>query len=313
MDVAPTLVTLAGISLPAMMDGRPLFAGGSHRETRVPYAESLYGYETARWAQVFAIRTGDRKLVDAGPRTLIADLAAGGDDDATTMPAVFLDGETPSDPEAHAVVNDQLRRIAGLPPLVPPAEGDSSLAGGSYWSATSEREGILPREENATLPSPYDRMEVARALDEARAKLAAGDVSGAEAGFRMVIETDPGNPQAHRWLARALQAQRRFADAAASYRAAFDAGWRDSDCLAKALQSSALAETRDEAVLGLNFLKLARGKGIRQNGPAFVFEALLLHAAGRPIEALRALENARSEPETPQLTRLIDGADGVIR
>ena len=69
IDVAPTLVTLAGLSVPSTMDGRALFAGGGEGRPRAPYAESLYGWESSRWAQVFALRTGGRKLVDAGPRT----------------------------------------------------------------------------------------------------------------------------------------------------------------------------------------------------------------------------------------------------
>jgi len=316
-DVAPTLVTLAGISLPPMMDGRPLFAGGSHRKERVPYAESLYGYETSRWAQIFALRLGDRKLVDAGPRTLVIDLAQpGGDDAPVTLPALPQDGTSTADPEARRVVDDELRRIAGLPPLAPPAESDSEVAGGSYWSATAERDGILPRAENAALPSPYDRMDVARLLDDGRAQLAGGNAGGAEATFRAVLRSDPGNPQAHRWLARSLQALARHAESAAMYRTAFEKGWRHTDCVTKALQVAMLATQtngRSEADIALTFLKATRGQGVAQDGPGFVFEALLLHEVGRSAEALRALQNARSEPETPQLTKLIEGTEQRLR
>jgi len=313
-DVAPTLVTLAGISLPPMMDGRPLFAGGSHRKERVPYAESLYGYETARWAQIFALRLGDRKLVDAGPRTLVIDLAnGGGDDNPASMPAISADGTAPSDPESQRIVDDELRRIAGLPPLASPTAGAPELAGGSYWSATAQRDGILPRPENALLPSPYDRMEVARKMDAGRSELATGNAVAAEDTFRAVVKEDSGNPQAHRWLGRALQALGRHAEAAGQYRAAFDAGWRHSDCVAKALKASVQTTTRDEAETAVVFLKLARGQGVRQNGPAFVFEALLLARLDRDADAGRALDNAAAEPRTPALDNLIAGAEELLR
>jgi len=315
-DVAPTLVTLAGISLPPMMDGRPLFAGGSHRKERVPYAESLYGYETSRWAQIFALRLGDQKLVDAGPRTLVIDLAADGDHATRRIPAFPAGGATQADAEAQRVVVDELRRIAALPPLAPPAESASELAGGSYWSATTARTGILPRDENAALPSPYDRMDVAQQMDEGRSQLAAGNALGAEKTFRDVALSDPANPQAHRWHARALQALGRQAEAAATYRTAFDRGWQHSDCVAKGLQAAVMATRAggdEEAELGLLFLKKARGKGVLQDGKSYVCEAVLLHSLGRRDEARRALENARAEPTTPQLAKLIVGAEGLLR
>ncbi len=304
-DVAPTLVTLAGIALPPMMAGRPLFAGGSHREERVPYAESLYGYETSRWAQVFALRLGDQKIVDAGPRTLVFDLASGSPD--TPLPP---------DAEVKRIVEEELRRIAGLPPLAPPAESDAEIAGGSYWSATARGDGILPRAENAALPSPYDRMDVARRMDAGRSQLSSGNAREAERTFREVIVSDPDNPQAHRWLARSLQALGDFSEAASVFRTAFTKGWRHTDCITKALYvgvRAASAGGSDEAELALSFLKTARGQDIRQDGPGFVFEALLLHRVGQTAEARRALDNARSEPETARLTKLIEGAEGVLR
>lgn len=305
VDVAPTLVTLAGLSVPSTMDGRALFAGGGEGRPRAPYAESLYGWESSGWAQVFALRTGSRKVVDAGPRTLVFDLAA---DPAEESP-VALDArsEAPAaDPEAAQLAEDPLRRVAGLPPLAAPSSGPDELAGGSYWSATTSRDGILPREENAALPSPYDRMEILALLDEGRSLLAGGDPEGAARKLRTAVERDPGNPQAHRWMARALLAGGRPAEAAAAYRESFARGWREPDCVARALQASTAAVLegdREEARRALDFLAKARGRGVRQSGAAYVFEGHLQLAEGRPDDARRALESARREPQDDVLRR----------
>jgi arylsulfatase A-like enzyme len=311
IDVAPTLVTLGGLSVPPTMDGRALFAGGGQGTPRAPYAESLYGWEAARWAQVFALRTGRRKLVDAGPRTLVLDLEADPTEERPlVLPALPDAGDPTEDPEAHRLVEERLRHVAGLPPLAAPTEGSDELAGGSYWSASSADEGILPRAENAALPSPYDRMDVLAQLDRGRSLLASGAVTEALEAFRDAVRSDPGNPQAHRWLGRALLAAQAPTEAARAYRAAFERGWRHPDCVAKALQASVLAsEARDaeEVALGLAFLTQARGKGVPQDGPAYVFEALLLLADGRPEDARRALDNARREPSTEWLENAIRG------
>ena len=317
IDVAPTLVTLAGLSVPATMDGRALFAGGGEGRPRAPYAESLYGWESSRWAQVFALRTGHRKLVDAGPRTLVIDLEADPDETSPLeMPAIPDEATPPADAEAHALVEERLRHVAGLPPLAPPSAVADDLAGGSYWSASASRDGILPRAANAALPSPYDRMEILARLDAGRSALAAGKADVAVDVLAEVALRDPGNPQAHRWLARAELAAGRPTDAAESYRTAFARGWAHSDCLAKGLQASTeavLAGDSAEVSKALEFLTTARGRGVTQDGPAFVFEAMLLLSAGRRDDAERALEHARSEPRTPWMERAVRGLEEQLR
>ncbi len=303
IDIAPTLVSLAGLGIPTTMDGRPLFAGGKDRMERAPYAETLYGWEGSRWAQVFALRIGDEKLVDDGATLHTADLAA---DPRET--------QTPRLPSAEAVPSpwaerrEQLRRVAGLSPLAAPESLPDGLSGGSYWTATTSGAGALAPDRNARLPSPYDRMSVLALLDRGRAELAAGRAKAAAATFAEAMQQDAANPQAARWRARSLLASEAPDDAASAYRHAFALGWTHSDCVVKALQASSAAVEggrRDEIAAGLAFLAEARGKGVPQVGKAFVLEAYLLHEKGDAAGARRALEHARGEPATPKLTEAI--------
>ncbi len=319
-DVAPTLLGFADVPVPPGLGGRPLFAAGAPGERRAPYAESLYGWETARWAQVFALRDGDRKLVDAGPHTLEADLARDPRELAVTRRAVPSPGTPPADATAAAAERDvveSLRSVAALPPLdAPSAAAAPELAGGSYWApAGTGATTILSRAENAALPSPYDRMDVVRELDAARALLAGGDPARAVTAFAAVVALDPANPQARQWLARARLGAGDPLGAAADFRAAFGLGWQDAACVAKALQASAAGVESDpeEAGRALKFLEEARGKGLRSDGPVYVFEALLLAAAGRTDAARRALAAARREPPTPWLEKAVRELGEALR
>ncbi len=318
IDVAPTLVTLAGLSVPRAMGGRALFAGGREARPRAPYAESLYGWESSRWSQVFALRDGDRKIVDAGPQTLVFDLARDpGETAPTVLPALPGPDAADTDAAVRARVTGDLRRVAGLAALAAPAARADELAGGSYWSASAAPDGILARSENAALPSPYAQMDVLALLDRGRSLLAAGNAAGNATGvFRQAVERDPDNPQARRWLGRALLADGDAAEAAAAFRAAFERGWQHVDCLAKSLQASALAADagdRGEAERGLQFLTLARGRGVRPNGAVYVFAALLHLARGDRDAARSALESARREPATPWLTRAVARVEERLR
>ncbi len=312
IDLAPTLVSLADVSIPPTMDGRPLFAGGAERMRRAPYAESLYGWDACRWAQVFALRDGDLKAVDAGERTLAIDLAADPSDDEPRV--VGLAPDDPEDP-AHLLVTGPLRRAAARAPLAAPGDRQADLTGGSYWTGGGASPTVLSREENARLPSPYDRMEILREMDRGRSLLARpGLATEAVFVFAGVRKADPGNPQAAFWHGRALErivVLGALPLAAEAYRDAFEAGLTTADCVAKALQAGYRAATEqgaeDEVAAGLAFLETALGRGVRANGAVWIFAALLSIEGGDRTAAAEALQRAESEPRTEWLEDALDG------
>ena len=61
-DLAITMLSAAELAIPENMGGTALLARDA-QSPAPPYAETLYGYEGLRWAQMFALRLGDRKLI----------------------------------------------------------------------------------------------------------------------------------------------------------------------------------------------------------------------------------------------------------
>ncbi len=292
--VPTTLLGLGGASLPEVPVGRPLFPEPKGAPAPL-YAETLYPWESCRWAQTFAMRTGDLKAVDSGSRVLGFDLSAEPGEVAVDAPGAEL---TALAARAH--------EVAGRPPVGVFARRES-VQGGSYFSAAPlSASPVLARDENARLPSPYDRMHVAAALDRGRSQLVAGQKRAALVTFLEAANEDPTNPEAEMWHARALEVLGRNAEAAASNRRAFELGWRNPEAVAKALQMSVKAVLQDgessEVESGLAFLDTARTAGVPPTAKAHVFEGLLRIQSGEWDLAAEAFDRAeRAEPD--ELTR----------
>ena len=273
VDVFPTLLALAGHPVPQQVNGTPLFGtGAGDAADRSVYAESLYPWHTCRWAQEFALRRGDAKLVLSGPRRMAFDLAH----DPSEDHAAGLDASRAEDA-------GQLMRVASAPPLGAGADGEPSAPLPTYFGgASDEAIPVLPEEENAKLPSPYDRMDVLHRLDAACALVGAGRAGEALDRLQEILREEPGNVQCAFWVGRALEALRRPAEAAAAYRRAFEIGFTSAACVAKALNCSlkALTEPAAPGAAGewdraVAFLAAARGKGFRDNAATYLFEAFL--------------------------------------
>jgi arylsulfatase A-like enzyme len=310
VDVFPTLLSLAGLPVPPQVNGVPLFEKGrSVAASRPLYAESLYAWHACRWAQSFALRRGDEKLVASGPRTMAFDLAKDPGE------------EHPSAPDrAQAEALAQAVGVAREPALgrfTPgaPAEGTVAYIGGG----TSEGTPVLSDADDAKLPSPYDRMDDLAKFDAACGRWAAGDFAGALAAFDDLLAKDPGNLQVAFWRGRPLEGLHRDADAAAAYRHAFEIGLRSPQAVSKALQCSLKAlhpEGSDPAEWNraVSFLAGARAKRFDDDAATLLFEAFLYLQAGHvdAAKAAEALRRAESAPGAEAVRAGIDQAQALL-
>ena len=298
VDLFPTLLALAGHPIPPHVNGAPLFdRGGADTLARPIYAETLYPWHACRWAQEFALRRGDTKLVLSGPRRMAFDLAS---DQSEDRPADFDAAQTD---EAA-----QLMQVASSAPLGAAAPGDPAAPLPSYFGGASDGAiSVLPAAENAKLPSPYDRMDLLRRFDAACALVPAGRAAEALELLRGILREDPGNLQCAYWIGRALEACGRPAEAAAAFRDAFDLGFTAAACVVKSLQCSLKsldagtnlpAGEGSEWDRAVEFLAKARGRGFRDDAASYMFEAFLYLQDGH-VDVEKAKDALRRAPDAP--------------
>lgn len=312
VDVFPTLLALAGHPVPPQVNGAPLFGRGTtDAADRTVYAESLYPWHACRWAQEFALRRGDRKLVLAGARRMTFDL--GGDPSE----------QRPQDLDASQTDDAaQLLQVAASAPLGSGAPTDPTVPLPSYLGGASVGAiAVLPTEENARLPSPYDRMDVLRRFNAACALVSGGGGERALAEFDAILVADPGNVQVAYWRGRAYEAMKQLREAAAAYRRAFDTGYRSLDCVQSALSCSANAIVADSAgapgefEAATAFLADARGKGVPDHARIDLLEvALYLYDPNHADEAKarEALARAEKAPGADALRANLEDARSKV-
>lgn len=310
VDVAPTLVALAGLPVPERMAGRALPARDEPSVERWLYAESLYGHEVCRWAQVFAMRAGTTKYVDAGPETLVFDLAADpGESTPVRLPALPVDGSAEASHEAHRLVSDLLRVQAALEPVGQLGAGATGAVPGYFSPVAGPASAVLPRTDNALLPDPHGRMGALDRFEAGLALLSRGRAAEALGEFDAAVAADPDNPQFHRFRGRGLKALGRHEQAADAFLRAFDLGWRHPDAVARILQASVAAfrPGREDLLQGaLGLAERARGMGIPQDAWGLIFEATVHLYLGRKADARACLDRAREHPLDERSRRAAD-------
>lgn len=293
-QLAPTLVSVAGLPLPSGMPTKSLLDKGSSQEDGEAWAESLYAWESFRWAQLTAYRVGDSKAVETGADGIVTH-------DLSVDPRE-LEGEVRAASGGHPAVDGLLRvreNVLDRQAEATLAAGASRLGSVPYFGAADARgTTLLPLVENAALPSPYARIAIVRRLDEARTLLAAGRVDAARRILREVTEEDAGNPEAPHWLGRALmETPTRHEAAFEAFAEAFDRGYLHPRCVTQALHAAVLhaqldpvSELVDRAA---TLLERARGQGMNADAPLLAVAAALafarddVDAAEREIRLLR--------------------------
>lgn len=205
VDVAPTLLRLAGIDTALPTDGASLLPPGSRAPTPL-YAETVYGMEAFGWSPMFARREGAKKVVRSR-RSRAFDLAADpteqddviGERDWTGPMLTALDAEVarlsaqrpdratrqPSPEEAEALA--ALGYVGGAPQTSPIRDDDAFLR------ATREN------------PDPTDGIVDFNEAQRAQDLIRAGDMEAAIGILEQVVVRSPANGWAHSLLAGAYR------------------------------------------------------------------------------------------------------------
>jgi len=201
-DVAPTLLDLAGLSIPATYMGDSmvpfLFGEGSARPA---YTETFFPRLHYGWQELHALRVDGYKYIMA-PMPELYDL---GEDPGELVNLVDVRVAV-----ADAFQDDLDGRVAAAIASGPgrlSADATQRLRALGYIGAASSDVGDGP------LADPKDKAELFRMLTRAQGLLQADDAPGAEALFEEVIAEDPRVVDGQLGLGNARFAQQDFAGA----------------------------------------------------------------------------------------------------
>jgi choline-sulfatase len=315
VDVAPTLLDLAGVGGLAGVDGVSLGPLLSGRAQTVPPAtiETLRPWASYGWAPLSALRDGDWKLVDA-PRPELYDVARD--------PGERGDRRLVEPARAASMAAALARlRAQGTPPApatVAPEVAERLRALG-YTGAGA---AAPPDEPPRGLPDPKDRVAEWNALSEAEALLEGGRAAEAVQRFDAVLATDPANRFALARSGQALVELGRTAEGIARLERAVVAGPSHAEsrlALAQALLRAGRAAAAADAYAALTRLQprepshwvglgnalgqarqqgsaaaaFARAAALRPSDPDLVTRlAFAEYAAGKTSEAAAHLQEA---------------------
>ena len=193
IDVAPTLLDLAGIPPRAPMEGRSL--GPALRGEAMPdqpaYAESLFARRRLGWAPLHAWRTARFKLIDAPrPELYALDMDAGEMRDRSVEQRDVVDA-----------LRRQLR--AALAARPPEAGADSGPDAGERLRALGYLAGSSAEAATPSLRDPKDGIALVNRLERGMAE-ARSDPARAVRELTAVLAEDPRMTLARRYLALAL-------------------------------------------------------------------------------------------------------------
>ena len=276
VDVAPTVLRLAGISVPAGMQGRDLLAapGGAHEV----YAETLYP-RTLGWSPLVALVEDRWKVIapDGAAEELYSldsdpaerENAAARRPEAvqaavTRLAAIKRAEAAPASAPASAEVQERLRALGYVGTAPPPRPVG--------------RGGINPAAQIATWV----------AFEEALEQLNAGAAREALATLAALHAANPGAQVIAATYANALSEQGRHRQALAIYRDAVRSWPGDSMLFHDFAVAAQRAGLRDEATRAEQAAIALDPK----NGAAHNGLGLLLVEAGRVEDASRAFERA---------------------
>lgn len=267
VDVAPTLLALAGLPPLSSIDGRDVSRAGAERDL---YAETLQPRFDHGWSGLRALVRGPLKLVD-GPRPELFDLQAD--------PAELRD-------LWPGRAGEEMRRALGLFATTRRAEREAldaaareALASLGYAASSAEAADELGLER----PDPRARVSEARELDRAASD---PDASRAAARLLQMARRDPGNNLAWRRLASARVQAGQFEPAIAAYREAVRAGYAGDD-LADALGEAHLRAGERRA-----------GQGDWDGARRLILEAVRLQPRrAEPRHALGVVHALAGRPE----------------
>jgi arylsulfatase A-like enzyme/Tfp pilus assembly protein PilF len=326
VDVAPTLLQLAGLRPAKALDGAPLLplpsAGGDCE--RVSYSESFLPFFAFKWYPLRSLSNGALLYVH-GPQPSLFRLAG----DAAEARDLAAD-----QPQAVARWRERLEELLASmgEPLEPRVAVENVLT--SEQRAKLQSLGYLASgsggQVSADLPDPRRMTAVSQALDEAVAAVQQGRCAEALPRLHRIVEQDPHNFPALELAGQCVRAAGREADALALFQRAARENELSAVPVANAAGSllalgrraeaereyrKALTLDPTSAVAATNLARVLRERGDRRGALAVLDEAIaagshrpevylergtVLAESGSLDPALRDFrEAARRDPANP--------------
>jgi choline-sulfatase len=373
-DVAPTLLARAGAEPLPGASGRDLLSltGADASAARPAYVETLATQIDFRWSPLLGVRSAGHKYVRA-PRPELYDLSADPQEMRNLVAeepelAAQLDRALESHlvgarvPHPVTGIDESDRALLRALGYVAPTKVDPALSLGEVGGPDPKDEMDLLRtmveaETALTAGRPRQALDLLLSLGEAgdvgaavsalraAAAISAADPIQAEADSRAVLDAEPGRADALILLGQALEAQGRFEEAGAAYRAEAGvdrrsgAGWtgfgRSLEQLGRRGEAveayrhalERVDPTRAEASWRLAALDIEMGSrasaedrlesllaGTLAEPAVAIRLAYAEHRAGRPDRALDRLSAAqRRHPDHAILAQVAEWIEGAAR
>lgn len=220
VDLAPTLLELAGLAPPQRLDGASLLPLPPADEEcdRLTYSESFLPFFAYRWYPLRALSDGEWLFLQAPQPSLYRLTAEGGEGED-------LGKREPGLLRSWAERFRAFLRALGEEVESPVASGRelSERERGALRSlgyAGAAASASAPRVVSAELPDPRGRLDVARRLHEATAAVQAGGCATALPALRALVAEDAHNVPALALAAQCLRSQGRLETALELYRQA---------------------------------------------------------------------------------------------
>jgi arylsulfatase A-like enzyme len=204
IDVAPTLLEVAGIPKPSSFAGRNLLADGPLRPI---YSESMYTRDAFRWAPLRSLRLGTSQFIDA-PKPELYNLSS---DPAERNNIVSMRG-------AESL---QLKsELATLLSRVGPAKAAEVTPHASVLESLGYLGGTSRHTAAGPLPDPKDRLPEYNLFERALAAMYNGRPLVAAGEFGKVVAQDSQNAMARYYLGEAYLRSGRVENAIREWNAA---------------------------------------------------------------------------------------------
>jgi arylsulfatase A-like enzyme/Tfp pilus assembly protein PilF len=292
-DVFPTILDLVHIEPENKVDGASLvpIMSGNRIEPRMLYFESLYSYFYFRWSQLRGLKHNNWKYILA-PEEELYDVAADPEE---------RNNLAPTQPERVSEMRGQLNRIAARETEALEAARQSltqeevhKLMALGYLAGGRP---TLPADLEPEGENPKDMMrDLGTYLWGGRELFDAGRFDEAAGMFGQMVLRDPGNPQAHVHLAKALMELGEIDMAQAEFRKAIEI---DSTHSGAFFPMANIMRQKGELDRALFYLRL--GASLSMETPDVLSSMGAVYVEkGEPDSAIMILERAlESDPNDP--------------
>jgi tetratricopeptide (TPR) repeat protein len=219
VDVMPTICEMAGLPVPAEVQGRSLvpsfFAPGAAAD-RLAYSETFYPRYHYGWSDLRSVQDGRFKLILA-PVPELYDLDR---DPREEKNLVYLEKKVYEDlsARAEALMAEAGRNALEVDLKKVDEETREKLAALGYVGSFTDSSKL----QGKKLADPKDKIGVFNELSRARESGLSGDAEGAIKTIRAIIDKDPEIGDAHFGLGNVLYKARRFPEALEAFSKALD-------------------------------------------------------------------------------------------